>query len=69
MHSSGYIQDNPTSKPRPMTPKEKYQYQQTLLNDETKVGNDQILPHQQQEDKNGKCLSSHLYKSVVLKNI
>lgn len=46
MHSRGYTQDSPTSKPRPMTPQEQAQYQQTLLNNET-VENHSISPEQQ----------------------
>lgn len=67
MHSSGYTQDSPTSKPRPMTPEEKHQYQQKLLNDETIIGNEQIQSDNQdnhEKDKNGNIYLSLFYMCV-----
>lgn len=43
MNANGYTQDDPKSRPRPMTPEEKSQYQQKLLNqqdDDTSSKND-----------------------------
>lgn len=51
MNANGYTQDDPKSRPRPMTPEEKSQYQQKLLNQQ----DDDTLS---KNDKNGELTKS-----------